>query len=76
MCGCLGKLGSVAADIISPIIFRATGSLAWTFWISVFLNILAFGVVIILNIIDNINEKRRIKLRFVRKQTEVKNKII
>lgn len=67
MCGCLGKLGSVSADIITPIIYRSTNSLSWAFWIAAYMNMVAFLIVIVLNLIDQINDKRRKKLRLIRK---------
>lgn len=67
MCGCLGKLGSIAADIVTPIVYRTTASLSWPFWISTFINALALIIVIFLNIIDRTNEDRRKQIRLYRK---------
>lgn len=50
--GCFGKLGSVFADIFTPISYRDTGSIVWPFRIAVLINIGAILIVICLNKID------------------------
>jgi len=70
MGGCLGKVGSVAADIVTPLVYRSTDALPWCFWVAVFLNLIAFVIVFVLNIIDAINDERRRKLRYFRKNNE------
>jgi hypothetical protein len=69
--GCIGKLGSVTADIVTPMTFRATGSISWTFWIAAMINVGALFIVVILNLIDSANDLRRKKLRYLRKSTAV-----
>lgn len=76
MIGCFGKIGSVASDIVSPIIFRSTNSIQYSFWISVILNALALIVVLILNAIDNANDRRRKELRYLRKTAVAKLRIM
>lgn len=61
--GCFGKLGSVTTDIVTPLIYRGTESMSWAFWLAVFLNIIAFVFIVVLNLIDKVNDKRRKEIR-------------
>ena len=72
ICYCIGKLGSVATDVLTPIILKKTNSLSWGFWMSAFISIFSFIFVIILNVIDKVNDERRKKLRLLRKTYELK----
>ena len=72
ICYCVGRLGSVCADIISPVVFSKTGSLSWAFWVGTLINVVSFLFVCCLNIIDKMNDQRRKKLRYLRKTNEIK----
>jgi nitrate/nitrite transporter NarK len=50
--GCLGKMGSVTADIVTPMVFRSSGSITKTFWIAALINITSLVIVLILNFVD------------------------
>ena len=65
--GCFGKLGSVFADIVTPISYRGSGSVQLSFWISVIINCVSLLIVLILNSIDKANDKRRKELKYLRK---------
>lgn len=69
--GCFGKLGSVFADILTPISYRSTDSVVWSFRISVIINIVALLIVVVLNHIDRENDRRRKELKYLRKTAEV-----
>jgi nitrate/nitrite transporter NarK len=73
--GCFGKLGSVTTDIVTPLVFRGTESISWTFWIAVFVNVGAFLFILVLNLIDKVNEKRRKEIRYIRKTKQLVDKI-
>jgi hypothetical protein len=53
--GISGKIGSITADILSPLTFRLTESMSITFWIAVVINMIAFFFVLLLNCIDKSN---------------------
>eukprot|EP00347_Sterkiella_histriomuscorum_P010927 403374398 len=68
--GCFGKLGSVFADIFTPISYRSTESIVWSFRISALINLAALIIVLILNHIDRKNDRRRKDLKYLRKTAE------
>ena len=76
MIGCFGKIGSVASDIVAPIIYRSTNSIEYSFWNCVIINALALIIVLILNVIDNANDRRRKELRYLRKTAVAKIRIM
>jgi hypothetical protein len=54
-----GKLGSITANILTPMIYQMKGKMYFAFWIGVLINCIALLSVLGLNIIDSINDKRR-----------------
>ena len=68
LCGCVGKLGSATTDIVTPIVYRGTGTISWPFWLAAFMNCGAFIFIVILNWIDKANEDNRRQLRYAKKK--------
>lgn len=52
-----------------------TQSISLTFWIAVFINMIAFFLVLLLNFIDKRNSERRLKLKFFKKQFQVQKRL-
>ena len=75
MIGCVGKFGSVASDVITPLVFRVWGSIEPSFWISVAINVGSLAVVIINNKIEKDNETMRKTLRYNKKYAEVQKRL-
>jgi len=71
----VGKLGSTTTDIVTPILYRSTDAISLAFWIGVIFNSSAFVFIIILNLIDSINDRRRKELRYLKRTHSLMEKV-